>query len=209
MRKGKVLSLKNFKLTEFVTKNNILAVLVVLIIAGVSVGIFTESRIQVLSNYSTTYVERFIALRSGESFLSVALSSFMSSALVLLVLFAAGTSMLGVILVPFIAALIGLFYGGISALLYSEYSVKGIAFNAVLIVPSAFVFLIALLLAGRESMRFSLLMAKMTLPGSPSVNLAFDFKNYCGRYLYIAFILLASALTDAVLSCSFLDSLML
>ncbi len=209
MRKGKVLSLKNFKLTEFVTKNNILAVLVVLIVAGVSVGIFTESRIQVLSNYSTTYVERFIALRSGESFLSVALSSFMSSALVLLVLFAAGTSMLGVILVPFIAALIGLFYGGISALLYSEYSVKGIAFNAVLIVPSAFVFLIALLLAGRESMRFSLLMAKMTLPGSPSVNLAFDFKNYCGRYLFIAFILLASALTDAVLSCSFLDSLML
>ena len=209
MRKGKVLSLKNFKLTEFVTKNNILAVLVVLIVAGVSVGIFTESRIQVLSNYSTTYVERFIALRSGESFLSVALSSFMSSALVLLMLFAAGTSMLGVILVPFIAALIGLFYGGISALLYSEYSVKGIAFNAVLIVPSAFVFLIALLLAGRESMRFSLLMAKMTLPGSPSVNLAFDFKNYCGRYLFIAFILLASALTDAVLSCSFLDSLML
>lgn len=209
MRKGKVLSLKNFKLTEFVTKNNILAVLVVLIIAGVSVGIFTESRIQVLSNYSTTYVERFIALRSGESFLSVALSSFMSSALVLLMLFAAGTSMLGVILVPFIAALIGLFYGGISALLYSEYSVKGIAFNAVLIVPYAFVFLIALLLAGRESMRFSLLMAKMTLPGSPSVNLAFDFKNYCGRYLFIAFILLASALTDAVLSCSFLDSLML
>ena len=209
MRKGKVLSIKNFKLTEFVTKNNILAVLVVLIIAGVSVGIFTESRIQVLSNYSTTYVERFIALRSGESFLSVALSSFMSSALVLLMLFAAGTSMLGVILVPFIAALIGLFYGGISALLYSEYSVKGIAFNAVLIVPSAFVFLIALLLAGRESMRFSLLMAKMTLPGSPAVNLAFDFKNYCGRYLFIAFILLASALTDAVLSCSFLDSLML
>ena len=209
MRKGKVLSIKNFKLTEFVTKNNILAVLVVLIIAGVSVGIFTESRIQVLSNYSTTYVERFIALRSGESFLSVALSSFMSSALVLLVLFAAGTSMLGVILVPFIAALIGLFYCGISALLYSEYSVKGIAFNAVLIVPYAFVFLIALLLAGRESMRFSLLMAKMTLPGSPSVNLAFDFKNYCGRYLFIAFILLASALTDAVLSCSFLDSLML
>ena len=186
-----------------------MAVLVVLIIAGVSVGIFTESRIQVLSNYSTTYVERFIALRSGESFLSVVLSSYMSSALVLLVLFAAGTSMLGVILVPFIAALIGLFYGGISALLYSEYSVKGIAFNAVLIVPSAFVFLIALLLAGRESMRFSLLMAKMTLPGSPSVNLAFDFKNYCGRYLFIAFILLASALTDAVLSCSFLDSLML
>lgn len=209
MRKGKVLSLNNFKPMEFVAKNNILAVLVVLIAAGVSVGIFTESKIQVLSNYSATYLERFIALRSGESFLSVALSSFMSSALVLLTLFAAGTSMLGVILVPFIAAFRGFLYGGISALLYSEYSVKGIAFNAVLIVPSAFIFLVALLLAGRESMRFSLLMVKLTLPGSPSVNLAFDFKNYCGRYLFIAIIVLASALTDAVLSCSFLDSLIL
>lgn len=209
MRKGKVLSLKNLKFTEFIAKNNILAVLVILITAGIAVGIFTESKLQVLSRYSASYVERFVALRSGESFLSVALSSFMSSALVLLALFAAGTSMLGVILVPFLAALRGVFYGGVSALLYSEYSVKGIAFNAVLIVPSAFVFVIALLLAARESIRFSLLIAKMSLPGAPSVNLSFDFKNYCGRYLFIALIALASALTDAVLSCSFLDSLIL
>ena len=209
MRKGKVLSLKNFRFTEFVAKNNILAVLVVLITAGVAVGIFTESKLQVLSQYSASYVERFAALRSGESFVSVVLSSFMRSALILLLLFAAGTSMLGVILVPFLAALQGVFYGGISALLYSEYSVKGIAFNAVLIVPSAFVFVVALLLAARESMRFSLIIAKMSLPGSPSVNLSFDFKNYCGRYLFIVLIALASALTDAVLSCSFLDSLML
>ena len=162
-----------------------------------------------ISKYSATYVERFVSLRSGESFLSVALSSFMGSALVLLVIFAAGTSMMGVVLVPFLAVLRGVFYGGVSALLYSEYAVKGIAFNAVLIVPSAFIFVVALLLAARESVRFSLLIAKMSLPGSPSVNLAFDFKNYCGRYLFIALIALASALTDAVLSCSFMDSLIL
>lgn len=209
MQKGKVLSLKNFRFAEFVAKNNILTILVVLITAGVAVGIFTESKLQVLSRYSASYIERFIALRSGESFASVALNSFMSSALVLLVLFAAGTSMLGVVLVPILAAVRGVFFGGVSALLYSQYSVKGIAFNAVLIIPSAFIFLIALLLAARESMRFSILMAKISLPGSPSVNLAFDFKNYCGRYLFIALIALASALTDAVLSCSFLDSLIL
>ena len=209
MQKGKVLSLKNFRFAEFVAKNNILTILVVLITAGVTVGIFTEPKLQVLSRYSASYIERFIALRSGESFASVALNSFMSSALVLLVLFAAGTSMLGVVLVPILAAVRGVFFGGVSALLYSQYSVKGIAFNAVLIIPSAFIFVIALLLAARESMRFSILMAKISLPGSPSVNLAFDFKNYCGRYLFIALIALASALTDAVLSCSFLDSLIL
>lgn len=209
MRKGKVLSLKNFSFARFISRNNILSLFVVLIVAGVAVGIFTESKLKVLSDYSALYLERFILLRSGESFLSIALSSFMGSALVLLILFAAGTSILGVIFVPFLAVLRGVFYGGISALLYSEYAVKGIAFNAVLIIPSAFVFVIALLLASRESMRFSILIAKISLPGSASVNLSFDFKNYCGRYLFIVLIALASALTDAVLSCSFLDSLML
>ena len=209
MQKGKVLSLKNFKFMDFVARNNILTILVVLIAGGIAVGIFTQSKIQLISEYSADYLERFIALRSGESFVSVAFSSFMGSALVLLLLFAAGTSMLGVVLVPLLAALRGVFFGGVSALLYSQYSVKGIAFNAVLIIPSAFVFVIALLLAARESMRFSILIAKISLPGSPSVNLAFDFKNYCGRYLFIALIALASALTDAVLSCSFLDSLIL
>ena len=209
MQKGKVLSLKNFKFMDFAARNNILTVLVVLIAGGVSIGIFTQSKIQLLSEYSADYLERFIALRSGESFVSVALSSFMGSALVLLLLFAAGTSMLGVVLVPLLTAVRGMFFGGVSALLYSQYAVKGIAFNAVLIIPSAFVFVIALLLAARESMRFSVLIAKISLPGSPSVNLAFDFKNYCGRYLFIALIVLASALVDAVLSCSFLDSLIL
>ena len=209
MRKGKVLSLKNFSFARFISRNNILSLFVVLIVAGVAVGIFTESKLKVLSDYSALYLERFILLRSGESFLSIALSSFMGSALVLLILFAAGTSILGVIFVPFLAVFRGVFYGGISALLYSEYAVKGIAFNAVLIIPSAFVFVIALLLASRESMRFSILIAKISLPGSASVNLSFDFKNYCGRYLFIVLIALASALTDAVLSCSFLDGLML
>ena len=209
MQKGKVLSLKNFKLADFVARNNILTILVVLIAGGIAVGIFTQSKIQLLSEYSADYLERFIALRSGESFVSVALSSFMGSALVLLLLFAAGTSMLGVVLVPLLTAVRGMFFGGVSALLYSQYAVKGIAFNAVLIIPSAFVFVIALLLAARESMRFSVLIAKISLPGSPSVNLAFDFKNYCGRYLFIALIVLASALVDAVLSWSVLDSLIL
>lgn len=209
MQKGKVLSLKNFKFMDFVARNNILTIFVVLIAGGIAVGIFTQSKIQLISEYSADYLERFIALRSGESFVSVALSSFMGSALVLLLLFAAGTSMLGVVLVPLLTAVRGMFFGGVSALLYSQYAVKGIAFNAVLIIPSAFVFVIALLLAARESMRFSVLIAKISLPGSPSVNLAFDFKNYCGRYLFIALIVLASALVDAVLSCSFLDSLIL
>ena len=52
MQKGKVLSLKNFKVMDFVARNNILTIFVVLIAGGIAVGIFTQSKIQLLSEYS-------------------------------------------------------------------------------------------------------------------------------------------------------------
>ena len=209
MKKGTVLSLKNLKFTDFMAKNNILVILIFLFILGLAAGTFSGSKISVLSEYSDDYLKRFISERTNATFFSVTLDSFMGSALTLLLTFAAGTSMLGVILVPTIFLLRGVLYGSVSALLYSEYSVKGIAFNAVLIIPAAILFIISLILSSRESIKFSLIIAKMTLPGSPSPNLSADFKNYCGRYLFICLLVLASALVDAVLSCSFLDSLTL
>ena len=209
MRKGKVLSLKNLRLGDFFSKNNSLLIPVIFVCAGIIAGIFCEGRVRLLSDYARSFIERFTALRTGASFISVALDSFMSAELFLLCVFAAGTSMLGVVLVPVAAVLRGILYGGVSAFLYSQYTVKGIAFNAVLIIPSAFVFVIALLLASRESVRFSLLIARMSLPSTPAVNLSYDFKNYCGRYLLISLIALASALTDAVLSCFFIGGLTL
>lgn len=209
MKKGTVLSLKNLKFTDFMAKNNILVILILLFILGLAAGTFSGSKVSVLSDYSDDYLKRFISERTNATFFSVTLDSFMGSALTLLLTFAAGTSMLGVILVPTIFLLRGVLYGSVSALLYSEYSVKGIAFNAVLIIPAAIVFIISFILSSRESIKFSLIIAKMTLPGSPSPNLSADFKNYCGRYLFICLLVLASALVDAVLSCSFLDSLTL
>lgn len=209
MKKGTVLSLKNLNFTDFMAKNNILVILVILFVLGLFAGTFSGSKINALSEYSEDYLKRFISERTNAAFVSVTLDSFMGSALTLLLTFAAGTSMLGVILVPAIFLLRGALYGTVSAILYSEYSVKGIAFNAVLIIPAAIIFIIALILASRESIKFSLVISKMTLPGSPSVNLSIDFKNYCGRYLFICLLVLASALVDAVLSCSFLSSLTL
>lgn len=209
MRKGKVLSLKNLRLGEFFSKNNSLLIPVVFVCSGIAAGIFLESRVRLLSDYAGSYIERFINLRTNASYFSSALDSFMGAELFLLCVFAAGTSMLGVVLVPLAAAFRGVLYGGVSAFLYSQYAVKGIAFNAVLIIPSAFVFVVALLLASRESVRFSLLIARMTIPSAPAVNLSYDFKNYCGRYLFISLIALASALADAALSCAFIGGLSL
>lgn len=209
MKKGTVLSLKNLRFADFMAKNNILVILVILFIIGIAAGTFSCSKVSALSDYSEAYLKRFISERTDASFISVTLDSFMGSTLTLLLTFAAGTSMLGVILVPLISLLRGALYGGVSSILYSEYSVRGIAFNAVLIIPASIIFIISLILASRESVKFSLVIAKLSLPGSPSVNLSVDFKNYCGRYLFICLLVLASALVDAVMSCSFLGSLVI
>ena len=203
MKKGTVLSLKKIRLSEFIIKNNTLVLLVCLFIAGIAAGTFAGKRFSALADYSAKYLERFIAERQGVSFLSVAVNSFAESALVLLAVFAAGTSVLGVVLSPLAAAARCVLYGGVSALLYSEYSVKGIAFNAVLVIPSEIIFAVALLLAAKESLRFSLGMARLTLPAAPPVNLSAEFRAYCGKYLIICLLTLLSALTDAVMSCSF------
>ena len=208
MRKGTVLSLKNLKLTEFIFKNNILVLMALLFILGIAAGTFSFSALKPLQNYSAAFIERFVSDREGSAFFKILLDSFMHSMLMLMIIFTLGTSMLGVVLAPLSLTVRGVLYG-VTAMLYSEYGVKGIAFNAVLVLPSAIIFIIALLLAARESLRFSLVITKMSLPSTPSANLSFDFKNYCGRYLFISLIVLVSAVTDALLSHSFMSGLKL
>ena len=209
MKKGTVLSLKKIRFSEFIMKNNVLVLLVILFIAGIAAGTFAGKKIAGLTDYSAEYLERFVAERSNASFLSVTVNSFAASALVLLAVFAAGTSVLGVVLVPIAAAARCVLYGSVSALLYSQYSVKGIAFNAVLIIPAEIIFAVALLLAAKESVKFSLDMARLTLPSAPPVNLSADFRSYCSKYILICLLTLLSAITDAVMSCSFGASLAL
>ena len=209
MRKGTVLSLKNLKLTEFIFKNNILVLMALLFILGIAAGTFSFSALKPLQNYSAVFIERFVSDREGSAFFKILLDSFMHSMLMLMIIFTLGTSMLGVVLAPLSLTVRGVLYGGVTAMLYSEYGVKGIAFNAVLVLPSAIIFIIALLLAARESLRFSLVITKMSLPSTPSANLSFDFKNYCGRYLFISLIVLVSAVTDSLLSHSFMSGLKL
>lgn len=205
MQKGTVLSLKSTKIIDFIAKNNILVILVVMLIAGITCGTFTVGKFEILKNYSENYIAQFIADRTNASFITIAFNSFMASMLMLLAVFASGTSMLGVVLIPVLSVLRGMLYGSVAATLYASYSLKGIAFNAVMVIPTSIIFIIALLLASRESIKFSLIIVKISLPRSPAVNLYQDFKNYCGRYIFICLVALLSALTDAVLSRSFLS----
>ncbi|MBQ7726899.1 MAG: stage II sporulation protein M, partial [Clostridia bacterium] len=154
---------------------------------------------------SESYLQTFIAKRTDPTFWPLLFHSFLTSLFILFLSFALGTSMLGVVLSPILLLIRGFLYGSVAALLYRTYAVKGIAFHAVLILPAAFFLIIALLLAARESVQFSLQIAKISLPASSAGDLSADFANFCGRYLVLSGLVFLSAVTDAAMSCAFAD----
>ena len=204
MRRSTVVSLNKAKVYEFLSKNHTLLVLTAFYIIGMVVGALSIHGNARALSLAESALKSYITARGGETFTQIMLSSASSSYLYLLLSFIAGASMLGVVLVPMLLAYRGFWYGVLSALLYSNYAVRGIAFNAVLVIPSSVLFLLCLLLAARESVGFSLVIAKLTLPKTNPANLYTDFKSYCGRYLIIGVVSFLPAVLDAVMAGSFM-----
>ncbi len=207
MRVGTVVNLRSYnKIFEFFIRNKELIILTVIFITGFSFGVFSFGNFSFGNNLAESFLEDFTLLRENSKFLKITADSFFDSLLFMLLSFVSGASIFGIVLVPFSVAARAFIYGNIAAFLYSQYSLKGIAFHAVMIMPVAVIFAIALLLGARESIKFSLVVAKLTLPATPPSNLAYDFKNYCGRYLLLCFLVLLSSVIDAVISLNFLNS---
>lgn len=207
MKKGRVLKLWHFgEMFEFIRKNNVLMILTLFFIGGFCFGIYFCSNKDSFLEFSKDYINDFLNNRTGHSFISILFSSFFSSMLFVALCFISGSSMLGIILVPFICSAKGLLLGTVAANLYFSNSLNGIAFYAVMILPSAVISVIAIILASKESISFSLLLARLTFPSTSPKNLSFDFKNYCVKYLSISAICFVSALLDTILSINFLKS---
>lgn len=200
MQKGRVLSLRRFGIAEFLNKNMFLISILSFLVLGMVLGVFLFDNISTLNEYSAEYLAEYIEQRTNVAFLKMLLDSFVDALAVLFIFFILGASLFGVITVPLAITLKGFLQGAVTAYIYSHYGLKGIAFNAVIFIPSSIIFLIVLLLAGRESIKFSLKITSLTLPKTMPLNLTFDFKKYSTKYLLYVFLSFLSAFIDSVLS---------
>lgn len=208
MRRSKVLNFKKINgVLNFISKNRVIIFLCVVFILGLVFGIVSKHTS--MMNYFKLYIQEFITLRSSASFIKIALNSFFESLTFVFILYALGTSVFGMITSPIMVFLKGYFFGGLLSLLYSQFSLKGIAFNAVLILPSAIFLVLAILLAGENSIRFSCLLARLTITENESQYVSSTFKQYSLKYLYYLGFVLASALIDALISKNFLTKFQL
>ncbi len=208
MRRSKVLNFKKFNhFLNFISKNRIIIFLCIVFITGLTFGVFGSNK--TLQNYLKLYIEEFITLRNTSSFLKVAVNSFLESLTFIFILYALGTSVFGMITSPIMVFLKGYFFGCLLSLLYSQFSLKGIAFSAVIILPAAIFLVLAILLSSENSIRFSCLLARLTITENESQYVSSTFKQYSLKYLYYLGYVFASALLDALISKNFLSKFVL
>ncbi len=204
MHKGRVLSLRQFGITDFFKKNSFLLFLLSALIFGVFLGVFLFDDVAFLSDFPKDFIDDFISSRADKGFIGILFSSALEFWAVLFLVFLLGASLFGVVTVPSLVILNGFFYGGITAYLYSEHGLKGVAFNAMVFIPSIIVFIIVLLVSSRESIRFSIRLSSLTLNKTMPFSLSQDFKDYCIKFLIFAFAVIFSSLIDAFVSSGLL-----
>ncbi len=204
MKKGAIVNLKRLKVLDFITINRISIIMCVIFIIGVAVGSAVFPNSEHLKNFSKDFFEKYLHYFNGNSYLLKLTFSILRYLFILLLMYISGTSMFGVAVVPFFVCWHGITIGNLSAFLYNNYALKGIAFNAIILVPTALIFTICVFFAAKESINFSLLLAKLSLPKSSPANIYFDFKKFCGKYIFFSAICILIALIDTLLSGLFL-----
>ncbi len=204
MQRGKVLNLSRLKIADFFIKNKVLILCLLLFLVGIIFGIFSVGKYENLNGFSKNFINEFISLRESEKFSKILINSFFHYLIILVVFAVFGTSMFGAITVPFLLCVIGVFHGNVTAYLYSEFALKGIAFNAVIFIPSVIIFLIVLLLACKKSANFSIKLSSLTFSKSFSFNFSVEFKKFTIMFLIFLAAVFICAIVDAIIACSFI-----
>lgn len=203
MKKGIIINFKRFKLLSYVNLNKVLFILCSIFLIGIILGVVYFKKNNLLVELSERLFNEYL-INKNEYFKSFYFS-FIKYLFVLILYFISGLSAIGVVLTPFLSLWQGIMYGCFVSYIYSIYGISGIAFNAMLIIPSQVIFLLTCLYAARYSIEFSLCISKLTLPKSRPITLYSKFKDYSFKYLIYILICLFCAVLDIVLYSLFLN----
>lgn len=192
------------RLLDAINQNNSLIFIVFCFLLGLLIGVLI---FKCKNAGGTYYTEEFTRLYTG---LSGGFWKVLQLSLIQLLPFAAavflsGTCMVGAVLVPAIVALRGVSLGLMMGCAYADHGLMGIVFNLLILIPPAVISTLALILAARESLGFSLSLARLAVPGVKAPAIEQDFKLYCLRQLFVLLFFAAAALVQTLMSVSFIS----
>ena len=204
MKKGIILNLRWIKLRDYVTLNKVLLSLTLLFVVGIILGSVWLSEDSWITKFSKSLFEDFVVVHSTYGFLNKFFTCFLQYVFILLLYFITGTLMLGVAIIPFIIVWQGIVLGNIISYIYSQHGISGIAFNAIILITPISIFVICTFIAAKESINFSLNIAKLTLPKGRAANLNSAFKDFCTKYTILVGITVICVLIEIILNVLFL-----
>lgn len=205
MKKGMILNLKKLKILDYVTLNKIFIILSLLFIVGIILGSTVLSDNAILLKSTDTFLNEYLSIHNSGVFLKKLFSCFLKYFFVLAIYFLSGASLLGVAIVPFITAWQGIIFGNTATHINQAYGLSGIAFNAIILIPTSAIFTVCCFFAAKCSVNFSLAIAKLTLPRSRPTNLFIEFKDYCLKFTIFLGISMICSILDIILNLLFLN----
>lgn len=153
-----------------------------------------EKLMTVFGNYS--------AARGSQSMLATFGNALSSGLLYFLFTFICGLCAVGL---PFVAAvpfIRGLGLGMIGGYLYAAQGLAGVGYYALILLPGALLSVVALLLAGSESVKMSLGMLFSVASSHPPL-IHSAFRTFCIKYCFLFAVMACSAVLDAFLIKAF------
>ena len=201
MQRGTVVNLKHFKIGfDFIKQNWKLILLTLCFIVGIILATFSTNKTGYIFKQLNLASQNFIELRLSKDFLKIFLKSFLINLGFLLAIFVLGSSVNGITLVPVVIGIKGYLLGFLISRIYSVYELKGIAFCALIVIPSSIITVICLFVFSQFAMCFSIRVINATMPNSIVKNLNFQFKQFV-KLLFINLLpIIFSAVCDGWLS---------
>ena len=198
MRKGTVINLGQFNdAIAFLRKNWCILLLTFAFIIGLVFGSAVMKHNPTVLKWVESYTNNYLDLRTNGSFWQIFFSSFMLSFCFLLINSVLGTSVIGVSAVPLIIGFRGAVLGTLMSNVYTEYALKGIVINALVIVPSSVISVLFIIISAKEAMKLSATVIKITLPNSPPRNLSPAFSAFLKRSFVLLIPIILSSVVDA------------
>lgn len=175
-----------------------------IVIVSLIVGVLVSKNNNTLVNSYLSYLmNNYFCSSETFNFFNIFINSFSSSIIFLSLFYVLGSGVFGCFFVPVILFLRASGYGVISGYLYSNYHLKGVCFYLLTVVPGAFIMLLCLMFAAKESFVFSSLFFKSVKKESKPSKFSNDFKLYSMRFLVMFLFTILSSLIDSVTGIAF------
>ncbi|MDR3644043.1 MAG: stage II sporulation protein M [Clostridia bacterium] len=172
-----------------------------LIVAGMLIGalLARQAAASGQNNFGSVLKASFSAQTASQGFVSLMLSSFLSSSLLLLAAYLCGLCAAGLPVLVVLPLFKGAGLGFSIGYLYIQYGLRGMTLAALCILPEGLIVCIALILACRAGMRYSYRLACTILPTGKQYSLWSDFVSFSCCCLACLGLDLAASILEALI----------